>query len=99
MSGSSENECPICYIEYGKQEDGTFICKDGKCNSEEPTKCHHYCCVPCCQKIYNKLREDFKTPGWGKTGKFPEAYCSICREEWTRWILDNYDDESEEDEE
>ena len=42
-----EKECPICYVKYGKQEDGEFVCGDGKWNSDMSDLCKHSICVKC----------------------------------------------------
>ena len=88
----SHLECCICYTTYGQQEDGSFICKDGKANSEFAETCNHYICVPCCQTLYNKVRADSKGGDWNA-----KCACPMCREDWTEWILRTYDDETDDE--
>ena len=79
-------ECPICYTNYGEQDDGTFLTKDGKDNSDYADVCNHYICYKCCWELSKK--EDVK--------------CPLCREDWTDWIHSHYyeeDDDEEDDEE
>ena len=74
-----DTECPICYTPYGEQEDGSFLCKDGKENSGIMTPCKHYICVNCCWILM----------------KLDHVACPLCREDWTHWIHSHYysDDE------
>lgn len=70
--------CCICYYNYGLQEDGSFLCKDGICNSEmykhNPSLCTHYVCERCCLiLIQNTI-----------------VKCPLCREDWTEWIHSHY---------
>ncbi len=91
------SECPVCYNNIGKQEDGLFICEDGKGNSDMAEKCNHRICSRCCQTIYNNLRQAWKDRHI--TGIYPEATCPLCRENWTMWLLNYYSDEENESEE
>jgi hypothetical protein len=68
-------ECPICYVKYGEQEDGKFICSDGKWNSDMSGLCKHSICVKCYNILRNKFIEDEE-----------EVKCPLCRENWTDWI-------------
>jgi len=80
----TKNECPICYKYYGEQEDGSFLTKDGKNNSDYAEVCKHYVCYQCCWKL----------------SKEEHVKCPLCREDWTEWIHSHYteSDESDEDE-
>nr|WPF46791.1 MAG: hypothetical protein [Lake Baikal virophage 12] len=83
----SDDECPICYKKYGEQEEGYFLCRDGKENSYYADACKHYICVECCHKLIGQ----------------ETVLCPICREDWTQWIHSRYpledsdEEESEED--
>lgn len=91
-----EEECPICYEKYGEQEDGNFLCKDGKCNSGCENECNHYICVKCCKTLRDKFIEDDEE----EEDEEKKVRCPLCREDWTDWIESNYcsDDETDEDE-
>ena len=78
-----DDSCPICYSEYGPQEDGTFLCKDGINNSDYESTCKHYICVECCDKMCRKAVYDRD-----------EVQCPICRYDWTQWIIYRYKDDS-----
>jgi len=88
---SDDDECPICYIKYGRQEDGSFICQDGAINSGEEGYCDHWVCTRCAQTMHNNLRK--------KDDEDASECCPICRCDWTLWLLTHYDDEEEEEEE
>jgi hypothetical protein len=87
---STDDECPICYIKYGEQEDGSFICQDGAINSGEEGYCDHWVCTRCAQTMHNNLRK--------KDDEDASECCPICRCDWTLWLLTHYDDEEEEEE-
>ena len=78
-----QGECPLCYAAYGRQEDDTFLCRDGIDNSDFETDCTHYICTQCAQEL----------------AKREEIRCPLCREDWTDWIHSVYysDEEDEED--
>jgi hypothetical protein len=78
-----DDSCPICYLEYGLQEDGTFLCKDGIDNSGYESSCKHYICVKCCWQL----------------SRIEEVRCPLCREDWTEWIFEHYEDEDDDDSE
>ena len=73
-------ECPICYKQYGEQEDGSFLTKDGKKNSCCAEECSHYICYECCWRL---AKQDI-------------VLCPLCREDWTDWIHSRYDSDDEE---
>ena len=75
-----KEECPICYKSYGNQEDGSFLAKDGKDNSDYAEVCKHYVCYQCCWKL---SKQDI-------------VLCPLCREDWTDWIHTHYTEESDE---
>ena len=84
----NQDECPICYKTYGIQHDGSFLCKDGKHNSDYAESCKHYICTECCYQL----------------SKQKNVKCPMCREDWDEWLrtLDedsdhNSDDYSDED--
>lgn len=82
-------ECPICYTPYGEQEDGSILPKDGKNNSDKAADCKHYFCVKC---IIALLKTNIET--WGDRGwQDANIKCPLCREDWTMFILDRYEDE------
>lgn len=86
----TDNECPICYVKYGEQEDGNFICKDGKCNSLFSTECTHYICVPCARTLYNNLRITMKGIEEDEDEENEAVVrCPLCRENWTEWLLNS----------
>lgn len=92
----NEDECPICFEKYGEKLDGSFLCRDGKINSDEAENCKHYLCKNCCFQLYKNLRKDFKKGIRNKTGIINvNAYCPLCRENWTLWLLRHYDSDSE----
>ena len=83
--------CPVCLEEYGKQNDGTFLLKDGLCNSnckktskycEDGFECKHFVCVKCCEQLYEKWYTDNYNP-WNKIGKIP---CPMCRVDWFNFL-------------
>lgn len=82
-----DNECPICFRTYGEQSDGSFLCKDGKVNSDDAENCQHYCCVDCIQTMYENSRKSFILKESCSC-----VHCPLCREDWTSWILNHYDD-------
>jgi len=84
-----EKECPICYEIYGEQEDGNFLCKDGKCNSGYETECKHYICVKCCKTLRNKFIED-EDEDEEEEDEEKKVRCPLCREDWTDWIGSHY---------
>lgn len=84
---NSDNECPICFEEYGKRLDGTILIKDGKTNSDMAEECEHFCCVNCLQTIYDNI-ECFNCVN---------IRCPICREDWTAWLVTHYDPKCWED--
>jgi hypothetical protein len=90
MKFLDDNElCPICFIRYGYQEDGRFISRDGKVNSDYAVKggCAHYICVPCCMSMKNLCN-------------IKRRLCPLCREDWSNWLQDyNETDEDETDSE
>jgi len=64
-------ECPICYLNYGEQDDGRFLCSDGIHKSDKfTTKCIHSCCVECIKEL----------------SKADTARCPLCRENWSGFI-------------
>lgn len=69
--------CCICFESYGLQSDGSFLCEDGKFNSNFAEGCKHSCCYNCCVSLYDNMID--------------EVRCPICREDWTEWIQDTYD--------
>ena len=82
-----DHSCPICYLNYGEQEDGSFLCKDGIDNSDYESPCKHYICVTCCRKMC-KVASEAKD----------EVRCPLCREDWTQWIFNNRDYDEDEEE-
>jgi hypothetical protein len=94
--------CPICLEEYGKKNDGTFLLKDGLCNSdckkaskycEGGFECKHFLCVKCCEQLFTKWYKEHYNP-WNKVGKIP---CPMCRVDWfyflsSRCFSGAYDD-------
>ena len=78
-------ECPICYKLIGEQDDGSFLTKNGKANSQYAEVCNHYVCNQCCWQLSTQAT----------------VQCPMCRESWTEWIHATYyhliesDDESE----
>ena len=89
-----DKECPICYVKYGKQEDGEFVCGDGKWNSDMSDLCKHSICVKCCKILRNKFIED------EDEDEEKKVRCPLCREDWTYWIESHYyttDEESDEE--
>jgi hypothetical protein len=88
----SNKECCICYTTFGQQEDGSFICKDGKDNSSFAETCKHYICVPCCQTLYNNIKQKVENEN-----EDANCACPLCREDWTEWILAHYQDDSDEE--
>lgn len=59
MHADGDESCPICYIDYGAQPDGSFLCRDGLINSDCGTvACKHFCCVSCLQKMRNLMNDD-----------------------------------------
>jgi hypothetical protein len=79
-----DDTCPICYNKYGIQEDGRFLTKDGKDNSDYKEVCNHYICFDCCYSL----------------SKQSSVNCPLCREDWTEWIHSHYtdsDDETDDD--
>ena len=93
----SDSECPICFVKYGEQEDGSFRCKDSIHNSDIPSDCKHYICSCCAATMYEHLEAQFTFETDG------EAKCPLCRADWTDWLMcqygDDYDDVEVEDEE
>ncbi len=77
-----EEACPICFTHYGEQEDGSFLTKDGKNNSDYAEVCKHYVCHQCCWKL--SLQDHVK--------------CPLCREDWTDWIHSHYTESDDDDE-
>lgn len=85
---STMKECPICYREYGMQPCGErFLCKDGVDNSmhRDENSCPHYFCVGCLQDLCEKNE--------------PPYSCPLCRVDITEWLLENYYDDSDDDNE
>jgi hypothetical protein len=78
-----QDECPICYRTYGEQHDGSFLCKDGKDNSDYSDVCQHYICVECCTVLAEQ----------------ETVSCPLCREDWANWIHSHYPDEESGEEE
>jgi len=83
----TDDECPICYTKYGKQEDGSFLCRDSIENSDIPSDCTHYVCCSCAQTMYEHLEEQYTLEVDG------EAKCPLCRADWTHWLMCHYGDE------
>ena len=82
MSNNTEdNECPICFEKYGEQIDGSFLCRDGKDNSDYAENCIHYICVKCCMKMVENCNNK----------------CPICREDWSEFLYERYEDYEEEE--
>lgn len=74
-------ECSICYE--------TGVVFDGKCNSAHKDKCCHMICMDCCQTLYNDLRKRYNI----SHSIQEKTLCPFCREDWTLWLLNYYDDE------
>ena len=78
--------CPVCLEEYGKKNDGTFLLKDGLCNSNckkwskyvEKFECKHFVCVKCCDQLFGKWYTEHYSM-WNQIGKIP---CPMCRVDW-----------------
>ena len=89
---STDDLCPICFEEYGDKEDGSFLCKDGKDNSNFAEICAHYFCVKC----ISKLRESNIC---ACCGELCTTTCPICREDWTDYLSHRTFSEDDEDRE
>lgn len=88
--------CPVCLEEYGKQNDGTFLPKDGLCNSTwadvEEFECKHFVCVKCCSEMYCKWYDENN----GEACRFGTIPCPLCRTNWYGFLkhrhrYDDYD--------
>ena len=77
-----EEPCPICLTHYGEQDDGSFLTKDGKDNSDYAEVCDHYVCHKCCWRL----------------SKQEHVKCPLCREDWTDWIHSRYTESDDDDE-
>lgn len=87
----SDDSCPICFEEYGKQPDGGFLCQDGKHNSNFAENCTHYFCVRCIRKMV--------IIGRCSCGSLKITQCPMCREDWTEYLESHYRSESDSEEE
>jgi hypothetical protein len=73
-----DEECPICYTKYGRQEDGSFLCMDSINNSAlaSTSTCTHYICAHCCWEL----------------SRMEQVRCPLCREDWSEWVHQRYTD-------
>jgi hypothetical protein len=78
LDNETTTTCPICYDNYGIQEDGTVLGYHGKFNSGGGygEKCEHFVCCNCFDKL-RVLNLNDNNDG---------VCCPICREDWSDYL-------------